>query len=99
MIMQGFVGFHIPVWLRRLVTVIPAFIVIGLGVEPTKALVIRQVVLSIALPVPMGALIWFTSRRQLMGRHRNRTTTNAMALSAAALVLVLNVLLIWQTCN
>lgn len=99
MIMQGFVGFHIPVWLRRLVTVVPAFIVIGLGVNPTKALVLSQVVLSIALPVPMGALVWFTSRRQLMGRHRNRPATNAIAISAAALVLGLNALLIWQTFN
>src|SRR6516162_6013465 len=62
MIMQGFVGFRIPIWVRRLVTMAPAFVVVGLGVNATKALVISQVVLSIALPLPMIALILFTGR-------------------------------------
>ncbi len=63
MIMQGFVGFRIPVWLRRLVTMVPAFVVVALGVNATQALVISQVVLSIALPLPMISLLMFTSRR------------------------------------
>jgi len=58
MIMQGFVGFRIPLWLRRLVTMLPAFAVIALGANPTRALVISQVVLSIALPLPMISLIF-----------------------------------------
>ena len=62
MIMQGFIGFRIPVWVRRLVTMVPAFIVVGLGVNATNALVISQVVLSIALPIPMIALLIFTQR-------------------------------------
>src|ERR1700688_2416641 len=59
MIMQGFVGFRIPIWIRRLVTMLPAFVVVGVGVDATKALVVSQVVLSLALPVPMIALVLF----------------------------------------
>jgi manganese transport protein len=97
MIMQGFVGFRIPVWLRRLVTMVPAFIVIALGVEPTKALVISQVVLSIALPLPMISLIIFTSRTDVMGTFANRAVTRALAIIATALVLGLNGVLIYQS--
>jgi manganese transport protein len=97
MIMQGFVGFRIPLWLRRLVTMVPAFIVIALGVEPTKALVISQVVLSIALPLPMISLIIFTSRTDVMGIFANRAVTRALAIIATALVLGLNGVLIYQS--
>ncbi|MCP3722406.1 Nramp family divalent metal transporter [Paraburkholderia sp. CNPSo 3272] len=96
MIMQGFVGFGIPVWVRRLVTMVPAFIVIGLGANPTNALVMSQVVLSIALPVPMAMLIWLTSSGRLMGRHRNRRITLIIASLGAAVVVLLNLVLIWQ---
>ena len=71
MIMQGFVGFRIPVWLRRLVTMIPAFVVVALGVNATEALVYSQVALSLALPVPMIALTVFTGRRDIMGAFVN----------------------------
>jgi manganese transport protein len=97
MIMQGFVGFRIPVWLRRVVTMVPAFVVIALGVEPTKALVISQVVLSIALPLPMISLIIFTSRTDVMGTFANRGLTRALAIIATALVLGLNGVLIYQS--
>jgi len=97
MIMQGFVGFRIPLWLRRLVTMVPAFIVIALGVEATKALVISQVVLSIALPLPMISLIIFTSRTDVMGTFANRAVTRALAIVATALVLGLNGVLIYQS--
>ena len=72
MIMQGFVGFRIPVWVRRLVTMAPAFVVVGLGVNATEALVVSQVMLSIALPVPMIALLMFTRRADIMGPLRQR---------------------------
>ncbi len=97
MIMQGFVGFRIPVWLRRLVTMLPAFVVVALGVNATDALVVSQVVLSIALPLPMIALIVFTSRRAVMGDFVNGALTRAAAVIATAVVLVLNVVLIVQT--
>jgi len=97
MIMQGFVGFRIPLWLRRLVTMLPAFAVIALGAHPTRALVISQVVLSIALPLPMISLIIFTSRTDVMGAFANSRLTRVLAISATALVLALNAVLIYQS--
>jgi manganese transport protein len=97
MIMQGFVGFRIPIWVRRLVTMLPAFGVVALGVDTTKALVISQVVLSITLPLPMIALILFTRRPDLMGRFANRWPTQAAAGIGAVVVLTLNGLLIAAT--
>ena len=97
MIMQGFVGFRIPIWVRRLVTMLPAFVVVGLGTNATSALVISQVVLSIALPLPMIALLIFTRRADIMGSFANSRLTNVAALVGTALVLVLNSILILQT--
>jgi manganese transport protein len=97
MIMQGFVGFRIPVWLRRIVTMAPAFVVIALGVNATNALVYSQVVLSFALPVPMIALVIFTRRRDIMGVFANNRLVNAAAILGTAIILVLNVILILQT--
>ena len=95
-IMQGFVRFRIPVWLRRLVTMLPAFVVVGLGADSTQALVVSQVVLSIALPLPMIALLIFSSRADIMGTFANSRLTNAAAIAGAAIVLVLNMFLIVQ---
>jgi manganese transport protein len=97
MIMQGFVGFRIPIWLRRLVTIVPAFVVVALGVNATSALVISQVILSIALPLPMIALVIFTGRRDIMGAFTNSRLTRIVALIGTAVVLSLNVVLIAQT--
>jgi manganese transport protein len=97
MIMQGFVGFRVPVGVRRLVTMAPAFGVVAWGVDATHALVLSQVVLSIALPVPMIALVWFTSRGDLMGVYRNRRLTNLAAVAGTVAVLALNVVLLLQT--
>jgi manganese transport protein len=97
MIMQGFVGFRIPLWLRRLVTMLPAFGVIALGVDPTRALVISQVVLSLALPLPMISLIIFTSRRDIMGAFANGTATRALMIIATIVVLGLNTVLIYES--
>src|SRR6202030_1248538 len=80
MIMQGFVGFRIPIWVRRLVTMTPAFVVVALGVNATKALVVSQVVLSIALPLPMIALLIFTRRADIMGRFANSRLANFVAI-------------------
>jgi manganese transport protein len=97
MIMQGFIRFRIPVLVRRLVTMVPAFIVVALGVNATNALVISQVVLSIALPLPMIALLIFTRRADIMGQFANGRLTNIAAMVATAVVLLLNVILILQT--
>ena len=97
MIMQGFVGFKIPIWVRRLVTMIPAFVVVALGANATNALVISQVVLSIALPLPMISLLMFTRRADIMGQFANSRLTQIAALVGTAIVLVLNTFLILQT--
>src|SRR5262252_134206 len=96
MIMQGFVGFRIPIAVRRLVTMVPAFVVVGMGVNATRALVLSQVVLSIALPLPMIALLMFTRRKDVMGEFVNGAVTHAAAMVGAAAVLALNGFLIWQ---
>jgi len=96
MIMQGFIGFRIPIWVRRLVTMLPAFVVVALGVNATQALVVSQVVLSIALPLPMIALLIFTGRRDIMGAFTNGRLTRAAALAATVVVLGLNTFLIIQ---
>jgi manganese transport protein len=97
MIMQGFVNFRIPIWARRLVTMAPAFIVVAMGVNATKALVMSQVVLSIALPVPMIALVVFTSRRDIMGAYTNGPLVRRLAIAASAIVLGLNGVLLAST--
>jgi manganese transport protein len=96
-IMQGFVGFRIPLWVRRLVTMVPSFVVVALGIDATRALVLSQVVLSIILPVPMIALLILARRREVMGSYANGRLTNAAATGATAIVLALNLLLILQT--
>jgi manganese transport protein len=96
-IMQDFLHWKTPIWLRRLITMLPAFAVVALGVNATSALVMSQIVLSLALPVPMVALLWFTSRRAVMGAFVNSRLTQAGALAAAAVVLTLNFVLLAQT--
>ncbi|MGH6813568.1 MAG: Nramp family divalent metal transporter, partial [Methylocella sp.] len=97
MIMQGFVGFRIPVWVRRLVTMVPAFVVVGLGVNATNALVISQVILSLALPIPMIALLLFTQRPDIMGSLANGRVTRVAAIAGTAVVFFLNTVLLLQT--
>ena len=97
MIMQGFVGFRIPLWLRRAITMVPSFIVVWLGVNATQALIMSQVVLSLALPFPMAALVWFTCRTEVMGSYKNRTLIKFAAIFAAVAVLSLNAVLLLQT--
>ena len=96
-IMQGFVGFRIPIWLRRLVTMVPALVVVALGVNATQALVLSQVVLSLVLPVPVIALVIFTRRRAIMGEFANSRLTDVAAVAGTAIILALNVILLLQT--
>ncbi len=96
-IMQDFVTFRIPLWLRRVLTMLPALIVVALGVGATEALVLSQVVLSLMLPVPMIALLRLTADRSVMGRFTPRRLTRWAAAVAAILVLSLNLLLLAQT--
>ena len=93
-IMQDFVRFSIPLWARRLITMAPAFVVVALGVTATDALVMSQVVLSLALPVPMIALLYMTSRRRIMGEFTNARTVTLLASAGALVVGALNLLLL-----
>ena len=97
MIMQGFIRFRIPILIRRLATMLPAFVVVALGANATKSLVISQVVLSIALPLPMISLLIFTSRRDIMGQFANGRLTVVAAVVGTTVVLLLNIFLILQT--
>lgn len=96
-IMQGFLHFHIPPWIRRVVTIVPSLIVIFVGLDPTRTLVISQVVLSFGLPFAVIPLIMFTSRKDIMGVLVNRRLTNILAVLCAVLILSLNIFLIYQT--
>ncbi len=94
-IMQSFVGFTVPLWVRRLVTMVPALIVVAIGLNVTQTLILSQVVLSFVLPVPIVALVWLTSRRETMGSLVNGRTVSFLAIAAAAAILTLNAILIW----
>lgn len=96
MIMQGFVNFHIPIWLRRLITMLPAFVVVALGVNVTDALVMSQVILSLSLPIPMIALVLFTNRSDIMGGFANGKVIRWLAIAGAGIVLILNFILLSQ---
>jgi manganese transport protein len=96
-VMQGFIRRQIPVWVRRLVTMLPAFVVIAIGLNPSKTLVLSQVVLSFGIPFALIPLVIFTSRRDVMGALVNRKLTIAAAIAVAALITGLNVFLLAQT--
>src|ERR1700729_1446801 len=96
-IMQDFVRFRIPLSVRRLATMVPAIVVVAMGVDSTQALVLSQVVLSLVLPVPMIALLVLSGRRDVMGSFVTSRLTQAIAVAAATMVLALNLLLLLQT--
>jgi manganese transport protein len=96
-VMQGFIRRRIPLWVRRLVTMIPAFVVIGLGLDPSRTLVVSQVVLSFGIPFALVPLVIFTSRREIMGTLVNHRMTVVAATAVAALISGLNVFLLVQT--
>jgi manganese transport protein len=95
-VMQGFIRRQIPLWLRRTITMVPAFIVVAAGIDPSRTLVISQVVLSFGIPFALVPLVWFTSRRDLMGSLVNSRFTTACAWAIAALIVSLNLFLLGQ---
>jgi manganese transport protein len=96
-VMQGFVRLRIPLWVRRGVTILPSLAVIMLGLDPTRTLVVSQVVLSFGIPFALVPLVMFTSHRGLMGVLVNRRSTTILAIAAAALIIGLNFFLLHQT--
>ena len=96
-VMQGFIRRRIPIVVRRLVTMAPAFVVIGLGADPSRTLVISQVLLSFGIPFALIPLVLFTAKRDLMGVLVNAKATNVAAALVAAVIIGLNVFLLVQT--
>jgi manganese transport protein len=92
-IMQGFVGFAIPVWTRRLITMVPAFIV-ALSFNTMTAMILSQLVLSFVLPLPMVALVVLSSRKSVMGDFVTGKRTAFAAIAATALIVLLNIVLL-----
>jgi manganese transport protein len=96
-VMQGFINRRIPIFLRRAITLAPALLIIALGVDPSRSLVISQVVLSFGIPFALVPLVIFTSRRELMGGLVNSRLTTAAASVVAALIISLNLFLLYET--
>jgi manganese transport protein len=95
-IMQGFIERNIPIWVRRLVTILPSMIVIALGLDPTHTLVISQVILSFGLPFALIPLMLFSQRRDVMGELANRKLTSIAGWAVTGLVVTLNLYLSFQ---
>ncbi len=95
-IMQGFLHWHVPIWVRRLVTMAPAIVVIAAGLDPTRTLVISQVVLSFGIPFALVPLVQFTRRAELMGVLVNRRPTTVVTWVIAAAIIALNFYLLFQ---
>ena len=96
-VMQGFIGFRIPLFLRRAITMAPALVVLGIGLDPTSTLVVSQVVLSFGIPFALVPMILLTRRRDVMGALVNRPYTTAIASVVAAIIISLNGFLLQQT--
>ncbi|MEH0826979.1 MULTISPECIES: Nramp family divalent metal transporter [unclassified Micromonospora] len=95
-IMQGFLRRRIPLLVRRMITLLPALVVLAIGVDPTRALVLSQVVLSFGIPFALIPVVMFTRRRDLMSGLVNRRATTAAAVAITAFVVALNAFLLWQ---
>lgn len=96
-IIEGFIHRRINIWLRRAITMIPSLIIIGMGLNPLMILILSQVSLSFQLPFAMIPLVLFTNNRQIMGEFTNRRITTLLAWLTTVIILVLNVLLLYQT--
>jgi manganese transport protein len=95
-VMRGFIRLHIPLFLRRLITMLPAIAILAIGLSPTNVLVLSQVVLSFGIPLALIPLVALTARADVMGVHVNRRLTTVVAFTLAALISALNVFLIYQ---
>ncbi|KVW33601.1 Nramp family divalent metal transporter [Burkholderia ubonensis] len=98
-VMQGFIRRRMPVWVRRAVTVAPAFAVVALGCDVTHAMVLSQVVLSFVLPMPMIALLMLSARGDVMGAHAMRAPLRVTAGAATVVIVALNAYLVWAAFN
>ena len=95
-IMQGFIHRKIPMWTRRIATMVPSFIVIGIRLDPTRTLVLSQVILSFGLPFAIIPLVFYTANRAIMGELVNKKITTIAGSLVAGLIVVLNIFLLYQ---
>ncbi|HCJ48941.1 MAG TPA: divalent metal cation transporter, partial [Microbacterium sp.] len=96
-IMQGLLRVRLPLLARRLVTLVPALVILAVGVDPTLALVLSQVVLSFGIPFALVPLVVLTARRDVVGAHRNRVFTTVAGAAASGFLIALNCALLWLT--
>jgi manganese transport protein len=96
-VMQGFINRSISLWLRRFITMLPALVILAIGLNPSRSLVISQVVLSFGIPFALIPLLIHCRNRQVMGALVNRRATTAIATVVVALIVSLNVFLLYQT--
>lgn len=94
-IMEGFINRRVSLFVRRIVTIIPAIIIVGLGIDPTKALIISQVVLSFGIPFALVPLLLATSSKKIMGNQKNSLLVTLLLTAIVGLIIVLNLALIW----
>ncbi|SIR99481.1 Nramp family divalent metal transporter [Microbacterium sp. RURRCA19A] len=94
-IMHGLLRVRVPLLARRLVTLIPALLILGAGIDPTLALVLSQVVLSFGIPFALIPLVALTARREVLGEYRNRTLTTVAGVAASVFLVALNAVLLW----
>ncbi|GGF42618.1 divalent metal cation transporter MntH [Microbacterium sorbitolivorans] len=96
-IMHGLLHVRVPLIARRVVTLIPALVVLGVGFDPTQALILSQVALSFGIPFALVPLVWLTAREGVLGSYRNRWWTTLLGAIFAVFLIVLNALLLWLT--
>ncbi|TDL88454.1 divalent metal cation transporter [Vibrio vulnificus] len=96
-VMQGFIKRHIPIYLRRVITTVPPLLIILWGVNPSKALVMSQIVLSFGIAFALVPLIMFTSNKKIMGSLVNHKITSGAAWLIAVLIIGLNLFLLYET--
>ena len=96
-IIQGFIKKDIPIWFRRLITVVPSLVVIFLGMDPTRTLVLSQVILSFCLPLAIIPLLIFTNDKEIMGDLVNKPITKVAMVLVSTIIIVLDIFLIYST--
>lgn len=97
LVMRDLLKVRVPILLRRLITMIPGLLILGIGIDPTWALVMSQVVLSVGIPFALIPLVALTARRSVMGRYVNIRVLSALGWLFASIIIALNVVLIWLT--
>ena len=96
-VMQGYIKRQIPLFLRRIITMVPSLVILAIGVNPSSALIVSQIALSFGIPFALIPLVMFCRDRELMGDLVNRRGTNIAAYLVVGVIVSLNVFLIYQT--